>query len=216
MYVRQEFAETRTDVLHSLMRSFPLCTLVTHSDANGLDAQHVPIIVQEHPKPFGSLQGHIARANPLCQEIDGESEVLAIFHGPQAYISPSWYATKGMNGKVVPTWNYAVVHAYGSLRLIDDPQWLRTQIQAITAENERLSSTPWQVNDAPKDFIDKMMGAIIGVEITVTRLLGKWKVSQNQPIINQKSVVAGLQTQGRQEIATAMADLVAAHIKSEL
>jgi transcriptional regulator len=119
-------------------------------------------------------------------------ETLVIFHGPDAYISPSWYATKQESGKVVPTWNYAVVHAYGTLQVIDDASWVRSQLEVLTAHNERRFTEPWAVSDAPRDFTEKLIAAVIGIEIVISSLSGKWKVSQNQPPQNQAGVIDGL------------------------
>jgi len=211
MYVRKEFEETRPEVLYQLIRSHPLCTLISHSQPTGLRANHIPFFLRESALSKGMLQGHIARSNPLCGEIAEAIDVLAIFHGPQAYITPSWYASKSVHGRVVPTWNYAVVHVYGTARLVEDAEWLRSQLHALTTENEGRFPTPWQISDAPKDFIEKMMSAIVGVEISITHCLGKWKVSQNQTADNQASVVAGLLSQDR--APAPMAELVAARIK---
>lgn len=211
MYIPSLFAEPRVEVMHGLIRAYPLATVVTHS-ASGLNANHIPLYCAESPAPYGALQGHVARSNPLLHEIAGDSEVLAIFHGPHAYITPSWYATKKETGKVVPTWNYAVVHAYGILRVVDDAAWLRAQLAALTAHNEASFPEPWAVTDAPPDHIEKIMTAIVGVEMVITKLLGKWKVSQNQPPHNQAGVIAGLRGSGR-EHAEAMAALVEAGAK---
>jgi transcriptional regulator len=150
----------------------------------------------------------VARANPVWREAAPGAEVLAIFHGPEAYITPSWYPTKADGGKAVPTWNYAVVHARGTLRIIDDVAWLRASLEALTAENEAAFAEPWRLADAPADYIDTMLRAVVGIEITITRLEGKWKVSQNQPTQNRAGVATGLRTGGAE--AQAMADLVAA------
>jgi transcriptional regulator len=208
MYLPKQFDEPRVAVMHELIRAQPLATLVTVS-ASGLNANHLPFYLTASPAPFGTLQGHVARANPLLNDLDSASEVLAVFHGPDAYITPAWYASKPHTGKVVPTWNYAVVHAYGILRIIDDPAWLRAQLDALTAHNEAAFATPWAVSDAPPDFIDKISGNIVGIEMIITRLIGKWKVSQNQPPHNQASVIAGLNAQGS-DAAAAMAALVEA------
>jgi transcriptional regulator len=153
------------------------------------------------------LQGHIARANPLFGEIAEGIESLAIFHGPDTYITPSWYATKKETGKVVPTWNYAVVHAYGVLRVVDDASWLLAQLKAITDHHEASFPEPWSVSDTPDDYFERMMAAIVGVELVITKLLGKWKVSQNQPAQNQVGVISGLKASGIPE-SEAMAALV--------
>jgi transcriptional regulator len=191
MYVPPVFDEPRLEVLHDLMRARPLATLVTLA-SSGLNANHVPLLVFEEPAPFGLLRGHVARANPVWSDFSKDVEALAVFHGPNAYISPTWYPTKKETGNVVPTWNYVAVHAYGFLRVVDDPVWVRAQIEALTARNESAFTAPWAVADAPPEFIDKMIRSIVGIEIVITRLSGKWKVSQNQPPQNQLGVVAGL------------------------
>lgn len=192
--------------MHELIRARPLATLVTMS-SNGLNADHIPFHLVESPAPFGALQGHVARANPILGDFENNTEVLAVFHGPNTYITPSWYATKKETGKVVPTWNYAVVHAYGYVRVVDDVSWLRAQIEALTNHNESSFSEPWAVSDAPQEFTEKLIGNIVGFEMVITRLSGKWKVSQNQPQQNQASVIEGLKASGQQE-SSAMAVLV--------
>jgi len=190
MYVPRHFAEDDVGEMHALMRANPLATLVTHGP-DGLNANHIPLLLAG-----GRLQGHVARANPLWQAGTVAGEVLVVFQGDDSYISPSGYATKAEHGKVVPTWNYAAVHAYGELRVIDDPRWIFAQISALTAANEAALPQPWAVTDAPADYIEKMLGAVVGIEITITRLLGKWKVSQNQPAVNQASLIAALEKAG--------------------
>ncbi len=207
MYIPSQFEEPRVDVMHALIRAQPLATLVTLS-SGGLNANHVPLHLSESPAPFGTLQGHVARANPVLSDLTGNIESLAVFHGPNAYISPSWYATKKESGKVVPTWNYAVVHAYGFLRVVDNAAWLRAQLEELTAHNEAPFSESWAVSDAPREYIEKLMTAIVGIEMVITKLSGKWKVSQNQPTQNQAGVVAGLEA-GSLPDALAMAALVA-------
>jgi transcriptional regulator len=191
MYIPAHFAEPRVEVLHELIRARPLCTLVTLSSA-GLNANHIPLLLSAEPSPFGTLRGHVARSNPIWSDLAGDVEVLAIFHGPDAYITPSWYPTKAETGKVVPTWNYAVAHAYGRLRAIDDGAWLRTHLETLTAHNEAAFPSPWQLSDAPREYTDKLIAAVVGMEIAITRLSGKWKISQNQPAQNRAGVVAGL------------------------
>jgi len=212
MYVPQHFEETRIDVLHDLIRRFPLATVVTHS-SSGLNANHIPLLLSENPEPFGLLRGHVAAANPMLHDLAGTTDSLVIFHGPSAYITPSWYATKQKTGKVVPTWNYVVVHAYGHLRMIDDRDWLRRQIEELTAHNETPMAEKWSVSDAPQGYIDKMLGGITGIEMVVTKMVGKWTVSQNQPAENQATVIRGLMNSpcpGSQ----AMASLVEAATKN--
>lgn len=205
MYIPEHFEETSVGVMHDLIRASPLATLVTLS-SSGLNANHIPVHLVESPAPFGTLQGHVARANPILDDFERNTEVLAVFHGPDCYITPSWYATKPETGKVVPTWNYAVVHAYGYVRVVDDVSWLRAQLEALTNHNESVFPEPWAVSDAPHEFTEKLVASIVGFEIVITRLLGKWKVSQNQPQKNRVSVLEGLKSSGA--AASAMAALV--------
>ena len=191
MYIPNQFDEPRVEVMHELIRAQPLATVVTFS-SSGLNANHIPLVLSELPAPFGALRGHVARANPMLSDLASNIESLAVFHGPNAYISPSWYATKKETGKVVPTWNYAVVHAYGYLRVVDNPAWLRAQLEDLTTHNEASFSEPWAVSDAPHEYIENIMASIVGIEMVITTLAGKWKVSHNQPTRNQSSVVAGL------------------------
>ena len=206
MYVPKQFEEARIDVMHELIRARPLATLVTLS-SNGLNANHIPFHLLESPAPFGTLQGHVARANPILSDLEKNIEVLAVFHGPDTYITPSWYATKKETGKVVPTWNYVVVHAYGYMRLVDDASWLRAQLEALTAHNEASFLKPWAVTDAPQEFTEKLIGNIVGIEMVITKLSGNWKVSQNQPQQNHAGVIEGLKASGLQD-SLAMAVLV--------
>jgi transcriptional regulator len=206
MYVPKHFEETSVEVLHELIRAHPLGALVT-SSSNGLNANHIPFIVHPEPEPYGTLRGHIARANPLWRDFSLGVESLVIFQGPEAFISPSWYRTKTETGKVVPTWNYAVVHAHGALRIVDDRAWLSELVEELTNRNEAERPNPWKVTDAPADFIAQMLGAIIGLELPIARLVGKWKVSQNRPARDREGVVEGLMQEDR-DSALAMARLV--------
>jgi transcriptional regulator len=206
MYVAKHFEETRIEILHALIRAHPLATLVTLT-SEGLDANHIPLEIDPDPAPFGTLRGHVARANPLWRDVLCEIQALAIFQGPETYISPSWYPSKQETGRVVPTWNYVVVHAHGSLRIINDRAWLRAFIEQLTNRHEEGRSHPWRVTDAPADYIDKQLGAIVGLEMPISRLRGKWKVSQNRPTGDRKGVVEGLLQEGR-ETAVAMADVI--------
>lgn len=208
MYVPSHFEESRIEVMHELVRAHPLATLVTLS-ARGLNADHVPMMLRDSPAPSGTLRFHVARENPVWREATGDKEALAVFHGPAAYVSPSWYATKRETGKVVPTWNYAVVHAYGPLRVVDDRDWLRSLLEALVAHNEGPLPERWSISDAPPDYIEHSMDAIVGIEMVISRLYGKWKMSQNQPLRNRISVAAGLETLGKTE-----ADAIAAMIES--
>jgi transcriptional regulator len=206
MYLPKHFEETRIEVLHALVRAHPLGALVTLG-AGGLEANHLPFEIDPAPAPFGTLRGHVARANPVWRELSRGADALAIFQGPAIYVSPSWYPSKQADGKVVPTWNYAVVHAYGPLRAIDDAAWLRAFVERLTNRHESGRPGPWQVSDAPADYVDKMVTAIVGIELPVARLVGKWKASQNRPAADRAGVVAGLEQDGG-DAAHAMAALV--------
>lgn len=206
MYTPKHFAETRVEVLHELIRTHPFGALIVLS-SNGLDANHIPFEIDPHPAPFGTLRGHVARANPVWHDHSQEIDTLVIFQGPHAYISPAWYETKKETGKVVPTWNYAVVHALGPLRAIDDRTWVRAFVERFTDHHEAQRADPWKVSDAPADFIDSMTAAIVGIEVPIVQLTGKWKVSQNRPQKDRAGVVDGLMQQPS-DTSTAMAKLV--------
>jgi len=206
MYVPAHFEESKIEVLHDLIVTHPLATLVTMT-SNGINTNHIPLHLVKDKGQYGTLQGHVARANPVWSDLDNDVEALIIFQGPNSYITPSWYPTKQEHGKVVPTWNYVTVHAYGKLRVIDDPVWVKSQLELLTAQKEASFDKPWAVSDAPAEFTDKMIGAIVGIEILITKLTGKWKVSQNQPALNQVGVVEGLKSLSIPE-ATKVAALV--------
>src|SRR5262245_40747764 len=191
MYLPSHFEEQRVEVLHQQIRERPLGTLVT-LDSTGINANHIPFEVDADPPPFGTLRGHVARANPVWRDFSREVEALVIFHGPQAYVTPSWYPTKKETGEVVPTYNYIVVHAYGPLRIHDDVAWLRRLVTGLTDRFETNRPAPWHVADAPEMFIEKQLRAIVGIEVPITKLTGKWKVSQNRPLVDRAGVVAGL------------------------
>jgi len=203
MYLPSHFDESRLPVLHELVRSHPLGLLVTQTGA-GLEANTIPFLVDGERGPHGTLRGHVARANPLWREARGDVDVLVVFQGPQAYVSPSWYATKAQNGKVVPTWNYILVQARGRLQVHDDPAWLRRLVADLTAQHEAAMPAPWSVDDAPADFVDMLLKAIVGIEIEVTSWAGKWKVSQNRPAADRDGVAQGLSAQAGEQ-ARAMA-----------
>ncbi len=187
MYLPAHFNQTDARALHALMLEHPLATLVTLQ--NGLpSADHVPLEFDAHTQ---TLRGHVARANPLWQAAAGQP-VLAVFSGPQAYITPSWYATKAATHKVVPTWNYTVVHAQGTLRAIEDAPWLHDLVTRLTAHHEAPRAMPWAVADAPADYVQQMLRAIVGIEIAVDTLVGKWKISQNRSEADRLGVAAGL------------------------
>jgi transcriptional regulator len=189
-----------------LIRERPLGLLVT-SGPGGLIANLIPFLLDESRGENGTLIAHMARANPQWCEADGVREALVVFQDIDTYITPSWYATKRETGMVVPTWNYAIVQAYGSFRAIEDAAWLRDQIEQLTQRHESARAEPWHVSDAPENFVEKQVRAIVGIEIPITRIDGKWKVSQNRPAADREGVVAGLREQGDAE-SLRMADMV--------
>ncbi len=191
MYQPAQFQETRVEVLHALMRAHPLAALVTEGES-GVEADHIPVELAPSPGPFGTLRGHIARANPLWKTCRADRECLAIFQGPQVYITPSFYPTKRESGQVVPTWDYAVVHARGHVRFIEDAAWLHALVSRLTDAHEAALPAPWKVGDAPPAYIDKMLAAIVGFELLIDSLVGKWKVSQNRAAVDRRGVAAGL------------------------
>ena len=204
MYMPSHFDETRIDVLHALVADHPLGTLVLNTP-DGLCADHVPFEIgaATQDAPFGVLRAHVARANPVWQRAG--LPVLAVFQGPSGYVSPGFYEEKAASGKVVPTWDYAVVHAHGTLQAIDDPVWLLALLERLTAHHEKASARPWAVRDAPAEYIERLLRAIVGIEIPITRLHGKWKMSQNRPVQDQRNIAAGLP-------GSAMAALIAARL----
>lgn len=192
MYLPAHFAEPTVATMHQLIEAHPLGLLVTLND-DGLNGNHVPFEIDPNPAPHGTLRAHVARANPVWREADRQSiEPLVVFHGPRYYVTPSWYPSKAATGQVVPTYNYVVVHAYGRLRAIEDRDWLAGLVDRLTRRHEASLPTPWQVTDAPPDYIDKMLAAIVGLELTITRLVGKWKLSQNRSATDRAGVVQGL------------------------
>ncbi len=191
MYVPAHFNETRVDIMHALMRTHPLTTLVAMGEG-GLTADHVPVETLAEPAPLGLLRGHIARANPLWREYKMETEALAIFQGPQTYISPSLYPSKQHSGEVVPTWNYAVVHAHGTLRFTHDAAWLRALVGRLTDAHESKRGFPWSVTDAPAAYIEKMLALIVGFEFAIRTLTGKWKLGQNRSSEDRLGLIEGL------------------------
>jgi len=197
MYLPAAFREDRLETLHALIRTHPLGTLIT-AGAGGLIANLIPFIVIDGGEK-GILRAHIARANDQVEALRSGAETLVVFQGPQAYITPSWYAAKAEHGRVVPTWNYVVVQARGTPRLIDDAAWIRAQIGDLTESQENRRAEPWRVTDAPEPFIMGQIGAIVGVEIPIASIEGKWKVSQNRSAADRKGVVEGLNREGLSE-----------------
>jgi len=210
MYCPSLFREDRLEVLHALIRSHPLGLLISHGPS-GLLANLLPFVLKTGGSERGVLQAHMARANPQWRELEGQ-DVLVVFRGTDAYVSPSLYATKQETGKVVPTWNYAMVQARGKAGLRDQVEWLTPQLSALTSGREANRPRPWAVTDAPADYIETQKRAIVGLEIEIAALDGKWKVSQNQPEANRRSVVAAFSTD---ESTREMAELVRTYGKLE-
>jgi len=206
MHTPRHFEEPRVDVLHELMRQHPLATLVVMGSA-GLEANHLPLFLSPDPGPLGTLRGHVSRSNTVWKNLDTSVEAVAVFSGPDAYVSPSWYATKRETGQAVPTWNYVVAHAHGSLRVIEDAAWLRSHVEELTRAQENGRDDPWRVKDAPADYIARQLAGIVGLEMTLGRIEGKWKVSQNQTPANRAGVIEGLEASGT-DAASAIARLV--------
>jgi len=211
MYVPKFHEETRLDVIHALIRSYPLGTWVVKG-ADELVVNHIPFLLDPSRGEFGTLVGHVARANPVWHIAANEIPCVVAFQGPQVYITPSWYPSKHEHGKAVPTWNYAVVHAHGQPTYIEDRDWLYQHLTQLTNEHESSQALPWKIDDAPADFTDKLLAAIVGIEIPIQRLLGKWKTNQNRPEHDKLGVVAGLRGKNEQA-SNAMAALVMSHVE---
>jgi transcriptional regulator len=191
MYIPEHFEERDLAVLNALVRSYPLGTWVTEV-GDRLVVNHIPFILDSTRGPLGTLRGHVARANAVWKAAPSQVESVVVFQGPQAYITPSWYQSTQEPGKVVPTWNYAVVHAHGLPRVIDEPEWVRRHVMELTGVHEAGRETPWRVSDAPSDYVDTMLKAIVGIEIPIASLIGKWKASQNRSVPDRLGVIAGL------------------------
>ncbi len=175
---------------------------VVIAGSNGLTASHIPFELVPEPTPLGRLRGHVARANPLWDQVLSNTEALVIFQGASSYISPSWYPSKHAHGEAVPTWNYVAAHAYGRIRVFNDSDWLRAHIERLTAREESVFAAPWSVDDAPADYIDRMLAAIVGIEISITDLQGKWKLSQNRTREDRTGVVKALRGLGNTNMAS--------------
>ncbi|MDO1527996.1 FMN-binding negative transcriptional regulator [Fulvimonas sp. R45] len=188
MFTPKHFAETRTEILHGLIRDYPFATVVANA-ADGLIANHLPF-----ERVGNVLHGHVARGNELAR-LDG-AEVLVVFRGPDGYVSPNWYPTKQETHREAPTWNYAVAHVHGRLKVVEDATWLRALLERLTGHHEATEPQPWHVGDAPADYVEKMLRAIVGLAITVERIEGKYKLSQNHPERNRLGVIAGLRRRG--------------------
>lgn len=208
MYTPAHFAETRPEVLHDLIRRHPLGILVTHGAA-GLDANHIPFELDATSGTLGILSGHVARANPVWQQLRDGDEVMVVFRAGDAYISPNWYPSKHEQHRQVPTWNYVVAHAHGRVRIVDDERFVRGIVGRLTKTHEASQPAPWKMADSSREFIDGLLQAIVGIEIEITRLEGKSKLSQNKDARDVQGAVDGLEAAGQDAVAAAM--LAAAH-----
>jgi transcriptional regulator len=212
MYIPAHFDEPRTEVLHTLIKENPFCILFTHG-RSGMDANHIPFELKAAEGTCGVLHAHVARANPVWQDVADGDEVLVVFRAGDAYISPSWYPSKHEFHKQVPTWNYRVVHAYGRISIHDDERYVRGVVGRLTRTHEASQPKPWKMTDSPADYIDAMLKAIVGVEIEITRLVGKIKLGQNKDVRDIRGAGAALNEQGENVVGDAM--LAYAEIKAQ-
>jgi transcriptional regulator len=207
MYLPSHFKEDDISVIHELIRAYPLGTVVIHG-REGLAADHLPFMLDSNSAGPGILRAHVARANRLWQQaLSGDVDALAIFQGPSAYVSPSSYETKAQTHRVVPTYNYAVVHAYGRIEVKDDEKWLRGLVARLTHDFESREDRPWRMGDAPADFIADQLRHIVGIEIKISRLEGKWKMSQNRSEADQRGVIRALGARGSEEACAVAAEI---------
>jgi transcriptional regulator len=207
MYQPPHFREERLEIQHALIKAHPLGLLI-NSGEDGPNANAIPFLLDAQASPKGTLFAHVARANPQWRQLANDGRVLIVFQGPQTYVTPSWYATKQETGKVVPTWNYAIVQARGTARIIEDRDWLKHHVSQLTTRNEAPRAAPWAVDDAPETYIDAQLKGIVGIEIEIAEIEGKWKVSQNRPENDRTGVADGLEADHDTAEARAMAELV--------
>lgn len=212
MYMPQPFEETRVEELQRVITEFPLGALVTNGP-NGLDANHLPFEFHPNAGERGQLLAHVARANPVWQEVKDGDEVLVIFRAADAYISPNWYPSKHEFHRQVPTWNYQVVHVHGKIRVCDDEKFVRGVVARLTRTQEAHTEAdrPWKMTDSPREYIDQLLAAIVGIEIDITRMIGKWKLGQNKEARDRINAAEELRKRDGQLIAEAMLDIAATH-----
>lgn len=191
MYVPSNFREEHLEQLHALIEAHPLGLLITHG-ASGLQAMPVPFMLYPKEGEFGVLRAHLARANPCWKELAGGQECLVMFQGEDGYVTPSWYPSKAETQRAVPTWNYIAVEARGAPAVLDDPAWLRRHLDDLTRQHEGVRPEPWSVSDAPEDYIASQLKAIVGIEISIGRIEGKWKMSQNKTVADRHGVINGM------------------------
>lgn len=203
MYIPEHFAEPRLEVLQDLIEAQPLGILITNG-ASGLDANHIPFDLRRDEGEFGKLHCHVARKNPVWQELSDGDEVLVVFRRADAYISPQWYPSKHEAHRQVPTWNYLVAHAYGRVKIHDDERYIRVNVARLTRHHEANQPIPWKMSDAPRDFTDMMVKNVVGIEIEVTRIVGKIKLAQNKEVRDIRGAGEALASQGELVIGDAM------------
>lgn len=203
MYVPAHFAETRKEVLHAGIAQHPFGTLITHGNS-GLDANHIPFELAAREGELGVLHAHVARTNPVWQAVANGDEVLVVFQAGDAYISPNWYPSKHASHKGVPTWNYMVIHAHGRVTILDDERYVRGVVGRLTRTHEASQPKPWKMGDAPKDYMDTMLKAIVGVQIDITRLVGKYKLGQNREARDIQGAAEALRSRGRSPVGDEM------------
>lgn len=208
MYLPRQFAEPRVEELHRIMREHALAMLVTQT-ATGLDAHHLPFLLDPEQGACGRLLAHVARANPLWRELTDGSTVLVVFRGAHGYITPNWYPGKHETHRRVPTWNYEVVHAHGTLHIRDDEKFVRGVVGRLTRQHEAGQAHPWKMSDAPPDFLAEQLSQIVGIEVRLTRLEGKRKLSQHHQAADREGAIQGLEEQGNSGLARAMKETAA-------
>jgi transcriptional regulator len=211
MYLPKYHKESDLAVMHELIRAYPLGTWVTQS-TSGLTGNHLPFILDAERGSLGTLRAHVSRANPVWKELATTEPSLIMFQGPQSYISPTWYPTKKDNGKVVPTWNYVAVHAHGTATVIQDGNWILEFLTDLTNQQESPNEEPWAVTDAPAEYIERLLKAVVGIEIVITELNGRWKLSQDEELANRLGTVRRLLEQP-ESIATSLSALMAERIQ---
>lgn len=195
MYIPEAFKESRLDVLHAFMRATPFATLVANGEA-GPVVIHLPTLLHAETSRYGTLNAHAALDNNEVPKCDTGIPALFIYHGPNAYISPSWYPSKQLHGRAVPTWNYIVVHAKGVLKTHNEPDWLVAHLEELTSSQESEREHPWALSDAPKEFIDSLVRHVVGLEFEITSITGQWKLNQNRSVDDQDGVIKGLLCEG--------------------
>tara|TARA_B100000780_G_scaffold117032_1_gene82139 strand:+ start:564 stop:1187 length:624 start_codon:yes stop_codon:yes gene_type:complete len=194
------FHEDRIEVMHKMMAEHPFATVVSAA-TGGLSADHIPLVLRGGPTKKGCLRGHIAAANPLWRDTESEIQILAVFQGPQSYVTPFWYPLKQTDGKVVPTWNYVVVHAHGTLRFKRESQWLMDHLAELTRRRESRRAAPWVISGAPDAFIASQLKGLVGFEVEIKSLLGSWKLCRNKKAADRQGVALGLVSKDNNEAA---------------